>query len=135
MKEAQPQNRRQSAGSQTPNNIACISKSVQRAMKTPIANAIRTRATQPNRNIPTYLNQANSSKETIVEAKEQLLTQATPSLNNDIKDLSKKQSGWSTKSKNNGEGTSGDLITYSNVIENRVLSPSFSLAEKKRNTL
>ena len=104
-------------------------------MKTPIANAIRTRATQPNRNIPTYLNQANSSKETIVEAKEQLLTQATPSLNNDIKDLSKKQSGWSTKSKNNGEGTSGDLITYSNVIENRVLSPSFSLAEKKRNTL
>ena len=47
------------------------------------------------------------------------------------KNSSQKQSGWSTRSKNNGEGTSGDLLTYSNVIvtTNRVLSPSFSTAE------
>ena len=119
------------------NNTACISRSVQRAMKTPIASSIKTRVTQPNKNIPTYLNQADSSKETFVKVKECQPTQTTPSLNNDIKELSHKQSGWSTRSKNNGDGTSGDLITYSNVIRttNRVLSPSFSLAENKRKTL
>ena len=39
-------------------------------MKTPIASSIKTRVAQPNKNIPTYLNQADSSKETFVKVKE-----------------------------------------------------------------